>query len=295
MGMLGLAPDAAGNGLTPAQHQQIIRSQYAAHGILSGCEVIASASAMSVTVQPGAVVIPVSGIGAVEGPVSPGTLVFDAAPATGQDRYDIYVACQNIPGANAYIGLAKNGDAPANSVRLDRWIIPAGVTNARAGYSMSYKDYAVPTGAGQSRIVDWQDPTLYGGDATATQFTQLTKDIYLPQDRLLDFRITQCFSGKRNQPRGAFQWIITDNREGRLATPVIPYDEWAVPTGPMIGGVYQHRFTVGFAAGYHTITWERQQIAGTTAVHASGQAPASDGSVLRPANRLEIFDMGIGN
>ncbi|WP_347042014.1 hypothetical protein [Brachybacterium nesterenkovii] len=293
MGMLGLAPDEAGNGLTPGEHQQVIRSQYTAHGVLSGCEVLASSSALTVTVQPGAVVIPTSGTGAVMGPVPQTTITFDPAPATGSDYYDIYVACKNQAGAKAYVGISKNGDAPALSARLDRWVIPAGVTNARAGYSMSWKDYAVPVGSGQSRIIDWQDPTGYGGNATSKRFTQLTKTINLAQDRLLDFRISQTFSAKRGDPRGGFQWIMTDNRAGVLATPVLPYDEWSVPTGPMIGGTYQTSFITSLAAGQHTLTWERQQVVGGTAVHAGGQAPADNGYVLRPLNRLEVFDLGI--
>lgn len=295
MGMLGLAQKADGTGLTPAEHQVLIRSQYAAHGVLSGCEAIASASALTVTVQPGAVVIPTSGTGAIEGPVAAGTVSIGPAPATGSDYYDIYVACKNEPGASAYIGVAKNGDAPPLSARIDRVIVPAGVTNARACTFQGFKDYAVPVGAGQSRIVDWVDPTLYGGDATASRFTQYTKTLYLPQDRLLGFRITQAFSAKRGEPRGAFQWIVTDSVHGQIGTPVLPYDDWPVPTGPMIGGVYQHQFTLGFSAGWHTIRWDRQQVSGRPAVHAQGKAPASDGDVLRPGNRIEVFDMGIHN
>lgn len=298
MGMLGLAgiKQADGTytrGLTPAEHQQVIRSQYAQHGVTSGCEVIASASDMSVTVQPGAAVIPMSATGAVEGPIPQTRIVFDPAPSVGEDYYDIFAACENAPGATAYVSFTKNGSAPDGSIHLDRWVIPSGVTNARAGRSLSMKDYAVAVGVGQSRIVDWIDPVLYGGDATKTRFTQYTASIYLPQDRLLTFKITQTFSAKRGGPRGAFQWIVTSDRLGQIATPVLPYDEWPDSTGPMIGGTYQHQFTIGFPAGWHVVKWDRQQISGGTAVHAQGTAPADNGGVLRPGNRIEVFDIGI--
>lgn len=284
MGVLGV------NGLTAAEHRQIIRSEYALYGVLSGCELIASSSSMTLTLNPGAAVVPVSGTEAVVAPIPSATLTLDAAPGSGQDVYDI---CVTVSGSAVTVSKVKNGALPANSIRIERWIIPAGASNARAGYAANMRSYAVPVGAGQSRIVDWQDPTGYGGDATRGRFTQLTRQIYLPQDRLLEFRISQTFSAKRGEGKGCFQWLITDSVAGRVTTPVLPYDEWPAGGGPMLGSTYQHSYMLGLTAGYHTITWERQQITGGQPIHAAGTTPAAEGSVTRPANRLEVFDVGI--
>ena len=285
MGVLGIS------GLTASEHRQIIRSEYALYGVLSGCELLASSSSMGLTLNPGAAVVPTSGTEAVIAPIPSTVITLDAAPATGQDVYDICVTVS--AGGAVTVSKVKNGEPTANSVRIERWVVPAGASNAQGGYSQNVRSFAVPVGAGQSRIVDWQDPTGYGGNATRTRFTQLTKQIYLAQDRLLEFRISQTFSAKRGEGKGTFQWIITDSVAGRVTTPVLPYDEWPSGAGPMLGSTYQHSYILGLTAGYHTITWERQQVTGGQPIHASGTSPANEGSTTRPANRLEIFDVGI--
>lgn len=292
MGMLGLAPDANGNGLTPAEHQQIIRSEWAADGIMSGCEVIASSADMSVTVQAGAVVLPTSGIGAVQGSTPQTRIVFDAAPATGSDVYDILVRCANQPGAQAEIFTVKNASPPPLAKRIERWTIPAGVTNAQAGSPARLKDYAVPVGAGQDRRVFWEDTIAFGNLAQRTTFRNLTQTIYLGQDRMLDFRIAQSFSSQQGFVEGSFQWAIRDDVHGLVTTPVLRYDAWQ--TGqPILGSTQFYSYIAKFSAGWHTITWDRTQITGQHPMHVGGQAPAAQGLVWRPYNRLEVVDLGV--
>lgn len=291
-GMLGLDRDAQGNGLTPAEHQQIIRSQWAADGIMSGCEVIPSASDMSVTIMPGAVVLPMSGIGAAEGIVSQTRLQFDPAPSTGTDIYDILVRADNLPGSRPTIFMVKNGNPPPLSKRIEMWMIPAGVTNAQAGYSARLKDYAVPTGAGQQKRVSFTDTSVFGSDLIKEKTTVHKQDIYLPQDRMLDFRISQSFSAKQGGPEGSFQWIITDSVEGVITSPVLRYDAWPA-NSPAIGSTQYYSFSAPLRMGWHTLHWTRIQVTGQPALNVGGVAPAAQGSIRRPPNSVEVIDLGI--
>lgn len=293
MGMLGLAPLPDGTkGLSPAEHQVILRSMYAADGILSGCEVLGSSSDLSVTVKPGAVVLPTSGTGAVVGPTPETRLVFDPAPATGEDVYDILVSCKNEPGASPVIRLVKNAPPAVGDKRIERWHIPAGATNAAAGRAERLKDYAIPVGAGTSHLVDHYDRAAYGTLARRTPYRNYTATFYLGQDRHVDIRLTQSFSAQPGGPAGSVQYVVRDSISGLLTTPILRYDERPA-TGPAIGATSQITHRTLLNAGWHTITVDRQQISGGQPVHVGGQAPQSDGLVWRPWNRFEVVDNGI--
>lgn len=291
--MLGLDRKADGTGgLTPAEHQQIIRSEWAADGIMSGCEVIASSTDMSVTVRPGAVVLPTSGIGAVQGSTPQTRIVFDPAPATGTDVYDIFVKCENTPGATAQLFAVKNGPIPPLVKRIERWNIPAGVTNAAAGFASRLKDYAVPVGASQSVRVFYEDKTPFGTLAARGNYRNLTSTFYLPQERILDFRICQTFSSQQGSVEGSFQWRMYDSVHGLIASPVLRYDAWANGNA-LLGSTQFFSHIQNFAAGWHTMNWDRTQVTGAIPMHAGGTADGAAGTLTRPYNRFEILDLGI--
>lgn len=289
---LGLAPDASGNGTTPGDLQIIQRSEYATDGLLSGCEVTPSSSDMSLTIAPGAAVLPTSGIGAVKAAIDGVKLVLDAAPATGSDVYDILVRCENVPGAKAYVRLVKNASPAPLDKRIGTWVIPAGVTNAAKGYSRNLRDNAVPVGAGLGQPVDFIDKAAFGALAKRDMYRNWQQTISLRQDRRLQFIITQSFSALEGEAGGAVQWIVRDSMHGLVTSPVLSYDGWT-KGAPITGSTQQHIYTMEFSAGEHTITWDRQQISGGQPVHVGGQAPQAQGLVWRPYNRIEVIDLGI--
>lgn len=289
---LGLAPDAAGNGTTPADLQVIQRSEYATDGLLSGCEISASSSDMSLTIAPGAAVLPTSGTGAVKAAIDSVKLVLDPAPATGTDVYDILVRCENEPGAKAVVRLVKNAPPAPLDKRIGMWVIPAGVTNAAAGYSRNLRDNAVPVGAGLGQPVDFIDKAAFGAQAKRDGYRNWQQTISLRQDRRLQFIITQSFSALEGGPVGSFQWIVRDSVHGLITSPVLSYDGWT-KGAPITGSTQQHIYTREFTAGEHTLTWDRQQITGGQPIHVGGQAPQAQGLVWRPYNRLEVIDLGI--
>lgn len=282
MGVLGM------NGLTAAEHQQIIRSEWAADGILSGCEVIHSSTDMSLTIQPGAAVLPTSGTGAIIGATPQTRIVLDAAPATGVDTYGIYA---RVNGASIEIFKVKNGAIPAGVKRLEQWIIPAGATTSSGGWPSRLKDYAVPTGAGQSHRADWVEQTTWGQSLNRAAHTAYRAELYLPQDREVEIRITQTVSAQKGGAAGAIQWTVTDSATGLLTAPVLLYDGWA-GTNPL-GSTRQFSHRVRLAMGGHTLTFGRQQIEGAQPICVGGQAPAAQGLVWRPFNRVEVIDQGI--
>lgn len=289
----GLGVDAQGNGTTPTQIQIINRAQYVTDGLLSGGVITPSSSDMSLTVSTGAAVIGTSGIGAVIDSFDQVRLTMSPAPATGTDVYDVLVSCLNEPGARAVVRLVKNTGPGPFDKRIGRWVIPAGVTNAAAGYSENLRDNAVPVNSGQGILVDWVDKApVWGAGAARNAIEQWKQTIYLGQDRMLDFRISQTFSARQGEGRGSFQWIVRDDVSGLITSPVLPYDEWP-SGGPCIGGTYQNSFIKQLSAGWHTLTWVRQQVTGGIPMHVSGGAPAAQGSVQRPYNRVQVLDLGI--
>lgn len=286
----GLDRDAQGSGTTPAQIQLITGAQYAAYGLLTGGWLAPSSSDMSITIQGGAAVLP-AGAGAVMDSFDTVRLMMDAAPATGTDIYDILISCKNEPGARAVVRAVKNtGPAPLDK-RIGRWAIPAGVTNAAAGYSMGLRDNAVPRGSGAGRLVSYEDKAPYGTLTKRDAYRNHSATIWLPQDRLVQFVTTQTLTAQQGHDGGSMQYVIRSN--GKLiVSPVLRYDAW---TGgaPISGATYQHTYTTTLDAGYHTLTWDRQQVTGGQPVHVGGQATPEFGQVWRPYSGFDVIDLGV--
>ena len=287
--------DRAGTkGTTPQEMQQIIRSMYAVYGILSGCEMTASASGMTLQLVKGAVVLPVAGDRAVIGATPTVTIPLDPAPATGEDEYDILATITDAPGEDIRILVIKNRSQaiPQWVCRLDTFMLPAGASSASQGYFRMMKEYAIPTGSGRGELLTADDKTPFGTLAKREPYNIQNAEFYLPQDRRLEFRLAQSFSAQQGSPEGSFQWVIRDSIHGLVTSPVLRYDAWQSGQ-PITGSTSYFSHTANFSAGRHVVSWNRQQITGSYAVHVGGQAPQAQGLVWRPWNRIQVLDAGI--
>lgn len=189
----GIAPDANGSGTTPEDIQRITAAKYENAGILTGAAVTRR-SDWAYDVTDGAVIIDVAPEMAVEVPVSAQTLTPPTLSGGAAAVHTVYVK-QNFPGTDgnslAFVGITA-GTAPAGSVVLDRFQVPAGATATTAATSNWDRVYALVSGASLGRLGYHADidPTPY----TTQTLTRGGFRITVPTDRLVDVQLTGTIS-----------------------------------------------------------------------------------------------------
>ena len=148
----GLAPREDGTGTTPEGLQRILHARYARPGIIDGCALTLSSSAMSVAVGAGAVaVLRASGL-MVEVPVAPASVMLAAAPASGS-RVDLLV----VDAATGDVTVAAA--AGAGKQEIGRITVPAGAVTASQCTVSFDRAFAMMRGGSQGVLATWVDPT----------------------------------------------------------------------------------------------------------------------------------------
>lgn len=252
----GLAPDAGGNGTTPAGLQRIIAAEYGATGgRIRGCAV-SRKSTMAYDVAAGAVVVMTGTDLAVVVPVDPVTVTTPAAPASGSRRDYVVVSSA---------GLVSVVQAPpASGTVIAEFVVPAGITGTTGASQVTDSRFAMPTGVPLGPLVPrWTDPASTGTAANAVLFTLYQQTMPLvPTDRWVELTITQALACGAGQ-RGSMRYIPTVTNMTGIppASAELSYSEYYEPK----------QFTWGFwlLAGPNpsVITIQRQKAAGVDAFH----------------------------
>ena len=171
-------------------------------GVISGCLITTSASAMTYSVSAGVVAIKTAVGEIILAPVAATTIATSAAPGSGS-RTDIIYAQQRYPSieGDANIVISVGTTLPARAVELRRYIISAGNTNTNAGVVSGGVNFSIPYGATLGVLHQYQHQ--YHGQLATGLERRGHGTITLPTDRRVKFSIQSTLT--------AFQAVGFDN------------------------------------------------------------------------------------
>lgn len=189
----GVPHDENGNGTTTDDIQRIIAAEYSNAGIIDGARVSGTAT-MSYDVSAGAVVLDTGQDMAVKVPVPATTVPTTPAPATGSRTDTVFVA-QGFPDNGgdslAFVGVSPSPEhpsVPANSIVLDAFTVPAGVTSTNSTTSIHNRKFARPVGGSLGRLHLFVDEDTT--PRTTATITRGAGSFYVPTDRDVEFNMT---------------------------------------------------------------------------------------------------------
>jgi hypothetical protein len=250
----GFGVDASANGTSGTSSQDIRRilaAQYT-EGVLKGCDVTTSASAMTYTVSAGVVAIKISVDEIVLAPVDQATVTAAAAPVTGSRIDKVYVK-QRFPGipaeadANIVVGVTS-GALPANSLELRRYTVSAGTSNTNAAVASSFKIYSLPTSGSLGLLHYWQN--TYTGSLSVNTIREGHGTFTLATDRRLTFKVRAILNavgavGWDNSKYCEWGFLFNiDNADFVLHSTPGLHQAWAT---------YEFTSSIEVAAGTHTV------------------------------------------
>jgi len=187
----GFGVDRASDGLsgTTAQDIRRIFGGLYTPGIISGCAVTTSGSAMEYTVAAGVVAIQTSVGEVVLAPVTQNTISTSSAPVSGT-RTDIIYIKQRFPSvdtdANVVIGVGTT--LPTNAVEVKRFTVSAGQTNTNAAVATGGVNYSIPYGASLGNLHRWQN--TYSGPLSTSLIREGHGTFTIPTDRRVKFSVS---------------------------------------------------------------------------------------------------------
>lgn len=193
-------------GTQPEDVRQMVAAAYHSYGIISGCEVSTSATAMAYTVASGvAVGTRGESYGAVLSRVPAGTVTTGAAPASGS-RIDVVYALQHDStqgDADGFCVLAvAQGSAgaspakpsvPIGGIELAAFVVPTGITTTAGANTYGILSYAIPYGGNLGILLKSVDTSNDTGSSSWMTVTQGTFDV--PIQRYIRADITTSLQG----------------------------------------------------------------------------------------------------
>lgn len=227
-------------------------------GIVDGCVVTRSGSAMTYTIASGVVAIPTGTKEAIMAPIQGTTINTLAAPATGT-RVDLIYAEQRFPASgDSYVQVKvahfdKDADAwmPANSIELDRYLVSAGQTNTNSAVRLHGINYSIPYGASLGTLHFWQN--TFNGQLSLNLLREGHGTFTLPTDRRVRFSMSACLSseGASGFDNSKYcEWYFLPNIQG----PTVNGDMliWTTDGLHQAWGTYNFEHSIDLPAGQYT-------------------------------------------
>lgn len=245
-------------------------------GVISGCLITRSGSAMTYTISSGVAAIKVSDGQVIMSPVQGNTFTATAAPGSGT-RVDVAFVEQRFPAAGdstvAFRVLPFANEAaivlPPNSLEVGRFVVSAGQTNTNAAVKIGEVNYSIPYGASLGVLHQWTNqyhgPLWTGGIERQGHGT-----INLPTDRRLRFSIqsTLYAVGASGFSDSAYcEYGFLPNIDGG------DFVLWTTPGLHQAWATYQWSGYINASAGKHEVMYG--------GFHASRGATDSDGQAFQ--------------
>jgi hypothetical protein len=257
----GFGVDASADGLSGTSAQDIRRILNAQFnkGVLKGCDVTTSASAMTYTVSSGVVAIESSVGETILAPVDQATVVTASAPVSGTRIDKVYVQQRiaSVNGdANVVVGVTS-GALPANSFEIMKFTVSPGQTNTNAAVRSGIKQYSIPHQGSMGLLVYHQ--RQYSGIVSNTLYREGHATINLPTDRRLKFKVTAVL-----QASGAVGFDNSKYCEYGFLFNVDGAD-FVLHTTPGLNqalATYEFSSSIELSAGAHDVNMGRLRITG---------------------------------
>jgi hypothetical protein len=287
----GVDPTKDGNGVitsgTTSSDIQSVWGGLYTPGIVSGCAVATSSSAMTYSVSSGVVMIPTATGQVIPAPV-PATVVATSAAPSGGSRTDIVYAQQRFPSiegdSNVIVGVGQS--LPARAVLLQQYNVTANLTSTSGATVIGDTTYSLPYGGGLGILHQWTD--TFSGVHNQNNLRLGVGTITLPTDRLIRFSVTSLLyaSGATGFDNSKYcEWYTHPELDyvalTRWGSPGL-HQAWATYT-------WESYFTV--SAGTHTVSYSRGRIIGPGSV--ATQYGVANGGILYPGTVFTVQDAGV--
>jgi hypothetical protein len=264
-------------------------------GIISGCAITRSGSAMTYTIASGVVAISPTIGEVIMAPVQGAVVTTAPAPGTGT-RVDVVYATQRQPASGdsnvalSVVSFATEGSivAPAASQELGRFLVSAGQTNTNAAAEIGDVKYSIPYGGSLGVIHYWQNK--YDGILSRPILREGYGTYNLPTDRLVRYTYRSVLSavgaaGWDNSKYCEYGYLFNSDRIGGSGDFVIH----TTPGLHQAWATYQFDSLIVLPAGPNTFS-----MAGTRMVGPGDalQHYGFDGTYGRRGGEFIVEDLG---
>lgn len=292
-------------GRTALDDRLLVRSGFHNLGIVMGCRVTGSATAMAYVIDSGAdpVSVAVASRGGADGattfPITSGTVTTSAAPASGS-RIDLIWARQNDPSKGdadnlVTVGVTQGNAAPtpvapalpAGAVELARALVPSGATRGSAT-TLTPGPHAIPYGTSLGVLHTATDTA-----STALTFGATTErgkaTIVLPTPRRVEFVLRPTVATATAGQTGSMLYSFRLDGVDIVAFEHELTHYWK--TGLIA-------FDVTVPAGEHTVSYTEKfhsrSSSGVTASKKYGPVGGNWGALSVAGTIFKVADLGVG-
>jgi len=283
------------SGTMPEDVRQMVAASYHSYGIISGCEVSTSATAMSYAIADGvAVGSRGASYGAVLSRVPSGTVTTGAAPASGS-RIDVIYAMQHDPTQGNDDGLCvlaivqgsagsspAKPDVPTGGIELAAYLVPAGITTTAGATAYGNVIYAIPYGASLGRLVHYQNAFDGVSSSGGEWYVENSSQIFIPTNRLLEFRYARCMNSEDAGNLGSILVEFMLDGVGFVQTEILASTKWET---------HLFSFLLEVPAGAHTVSVRNRHQSGGSIYYRFSASSSVAGSQLTGMT-FDVVDRG---
>jgi hypothetical protein len=286
------------SGTTSADVRKVWGALYTP-GIINGCKITRSGSAMTYTVASGVVAISPSIGEVIMAPVQGATVTAAPSPGTGT-RIDVVYIEQRQPSSgdsNVAIGVASFATEgsivlPPASLELNRYLVKAGQTNTNAVTQIGDTRYSIPYGGSLGVLHYWNNK--FDGDLSNNLLREGHGSYDLPTDRLVRYTWRTVLSargaaGFDNSKYCEYGFLFNSNRIGGSGDFIIH----TTPGLHQAWATYEFNSLITLPAGPNTFSMAGIRIVGpgTAWQHSVGDALGFG----RRGGEFTVEDMGPAN
>lgn len=293
---LGVAQTSAGIGTTDTAMRHILAAQWASTGVVSGLAV-KGGTTLAYTVAAG---VAVCSKGASDGKTlawfEGGSTTTVAANSSGNPRIDcVWITSHDLTQGDSdnlvTLGVTQGTPAatptaptiPTYATLLAQMRMPAGATTTANATQAASIGYAIPYGASLGVLHSYV--STYDGisDTSATWYTDDSARLYLPTDRLLEFRYARCMSSVNSGNLGSILVKMYLDGSPFVQTEILATAYWET---------HEFSFIKQVSAGNHTFSVANRHWAGGQ-IRYLYNADSERGAAYQNGMTVQVIDKGV--
>ena len=292
----GVRQTDAGLGTTVNEMRHILAAQWESTGVVSGLAVTGGTT-LSYAVASG---VAVCSKGDSDGKTlayfSGGSTPTVSANSSGNPRIDaIWITSHDLDQGDAdnlvTLGVTQGTAAatptaptvPTYATLLAAMLVPAGATTTANATQAASIGYAIPYGASLGVLHDYRSTFDGEADTSATWYTEDSATLYLPTDRLLEFRYARCMSSDDSSNLGSIMVEFFQDGAAFVQSEMLASTKWET---------HEFSFVKTVTAGNHAFGVQNRHQAGGGITYR--YAAGSDRGIS-PLNGMtfQIIDRGV--
>lgn len=293
---LGVAQSSAGVGTTDTAMRHILGAQWESTGVVDGLAVTGGTT-LSYSVASG---VAVCSKGASDGKTlawfAGGSTPTVAANSSGNPRIDcVWITSHDLTQGDAdnlvTLGVTQGTPAatptaptiPTYATLLAQMRMPAGATTTANATRAASMGYAIPYGASLGVIHSFVNTFDGIADTSSRWYTEDSATLYLPTDRLLEFRYARCMSSVDSGDLGSILVQMYLDGSPFVQTEILATAYWETR---------EFSFVKSVSAGNHTFSVANRHWSGGQ-IHYHYDAGSGRGTAYQNGMTVQILDKGV--